>query len=105
MRPNGAIITTEFLLSLAIQRQQTQLFGFILMTEGWLNEHKRLYYLPLLSCENEIVDGVDYDERHMHGHFQVWIDRGLKYTTTFVPSQRIFSGSSLEWIELPSIRF
>ena len=43
MRPNGAIcVTTVLLLLLAIQCQRTELFGFILMTERWLNEHNWL---------------------------------------------------------------
>ena len=62
------------------------------------------YYLPLLFCVNKIVDGDEYDERHMHGDFHVWMDRGLRYTSTTALSQRLFSGSSLEWIELPSIQ-
>ena len=52
MRPNGAIcITTVLLLLLAIQRQRTQLFGFILMTERWLNEHNRLLLAAALLHE------------------------------------------------------
>ena len=52
MLPNGAIfITTVLLLLLAIQRQQTQLFGFILMTERWLNEHNRLLLAAALLRE------------------------------------------------------
>ena len=52
MRPNGAIcITTVLLLLLAIQRQRTQLFGFILMTERWLNEHNRLLLAAALLRE------------------------------------------------------
>ena len=51
MRPNGAIcITTVLLLLLAIQRQRTQLFGFILMTERWLNEHNRLLLFSATFC-------------------------------------------------------
>ena len=51
MRPNGAIcITTVLLLLLAIQRQRTQ-FGFILMTERWLNEHNRLLLAAALLRE------------------------------------------------------
>ena len=56
MQPNGAIsITIVLLLLLAIQRQQTQLFGFILMTERWLNEHNRLLLAAALlhSLENQ----------------------------------------------------
>ena len=55
MVPNGAIcITIVLLLLLAIGRQQTQLFGFILMTERWLNERNRLLLAAALlhSLEN-----------------------------------------------------
>ena len=52
MRPNGAIcITTVLLLLLAIQRQRTQFFGFILMTERWLNEHNGLLLAAALLRE------------------------------------------------------
>ena len=40
----------------------------------------------------------------MHEDFHVWMDRGFRYTTTIALSQRLFSGSSLEWIQLPSIQ-
>ena len=65
-RPNGAFcITTVLLLLLTIHRQRTQLFGVILMTERWSNEHKRLLLAAAL-LHNKIVNGDDYNERHMH---------------------------------------
>ena len=52
VRPNRAIcITTVLLLLLAIQHQRTQLFGFILMIERWLNEHNRLLLAGALLRE------------------------------------------------------
>ena len=66
MGPNGAIcIMTVLLLLLTIHRQRTQLFGVILMTERWSNKHKRLLLAAAL-LHDKIVNGDDYDERHMH---------------------------------------
>ena len=35
------------------------------MTERWSNEHKRLFLAAAL-LHNKIVNGDDYNERHMH---------------------------------------
>ena len=53
MRPSRALyITTVLLLLLAIQRQQTQLLAFALLTERWLNESNRLLAASLLRARN-----------------------------------------------------
>jgi len=55
MQPNGAIcITTVLLLLPTIQCQQTQLFGFILMTEKRLNKHSRSLLAAALLHERNL---------------------------------------------------
>jgi len=36
------------------------------------------WYLPLLSCANEIIDGDECNKRHMHGHFHMWMVHDLR---------------------------
>ena len=112
-------ITTVLLLLLAIQRQRTQLFGFTLMTEIWLNEHNRsLLAAALLREKNRqrrrlrrspyawrlpLVNGswfqIHYNNRAIPKTFyrqQFRMSRAT-YSSNITPQRRIKCGDPLIW--------